>query len=198
MSPPPSLPTVAQKQSAYARSRLFRWGVWMLAAALAIIVWHGIRDSMIAKKETLFTLHGEVLEERSWEVGGNTKVRLGTGGSSRIQGQPTQRSYLKVRSKEGLVKEFEQDEWYPTPKVGWLNQPIRMQYDSLGRIYEIEVAGELIRSAEKTVAYRKIDNKKNQQLMVFLIVFGTPMVLIGWLLSLRPPKPAGPPPIPGP
>jgi hypothetical protein len=170
----------------------------MLAGALALIVWHGIKDSMIASKEKLFTLAGVVLEERSWEVGGNSRVRLSTGGSARIQGQPTQRSFLKVRSKEGLVKEFEQDEWYPTPKVGWVNQPVRLQYDSLDNLYEIEVAGELIRSAEKTVQYRKIDNKKNQQIMVFLIVFGTPMVVIGWLLSLRQPKaPAPPTPLPG-
>ncbi len=168
----------------------------MLAGALVIIVWHGIKDSMIASKAKLFTLEGVVLEERSWEAGGNSRVRLGTGGSARIQGQPTQRSYLKVRSKEGMVKEFEQDEWYPTPKVGWLNQPIRVQYDSLGNLYEIEVAGEPIRSADRTVAYRKIDNKKAQPLMVFLIVFGTPMLVLGWLLSLRAPKSAGPPPMP--
>lgn len=169
----------------------------MLAGALMLIVWHGIKDSMIASKAKLFTLDGVVLEERSWEVGGNSRVRLGTGGTARIQGQPTQRSYLKVRSKEGLVKEFEQDEWYPTPKAGWVNQPIRVQYDSLGNLYEIEVAGELIRSADKTVEYRKIDNKKTQPLMVFLIVFGTPMLVIGWLLSLRQPIAPIPPTSPG-
>lgn len=169
----------------------------MLAGALGLIVWHGIKDSMIVSREKLFSLNGEVLEERMWEVGGKSKVRLSTGGSARIQGQPTQRSYLKVRSKEGMVKEFEQDEWYPTPKAGWVNQPIRMQYDSHGNIYEIEVAGEMIRSAEKTVQYRRIDNKKNQQLMVFLLVFGTPMTVIGWLLSRIKPKAAGAPPLSG-
>lgn len=171
----------------------------MLAGAVLIMVWNGVKGSMISKKESLLTLQGVVLEERSWETGGKTKVRLGTGGSAGIQGQPTQRSYLKVRSKEGLVKEFEQDEWFPTPKVGWVNQPVRVQYDSHGNLYEIEVAGEMIRSAEKTVTYRKIDSKKNEQLMVFLIVFGGPMLVVGWLLSLRKPKAVvvGPPPVPG-
>jgi hypothetical protein len=188
MNTPPPIPSSQKKASAYSRSRLFRWGLWMLAGAVGLMVWHGIKDSMISKKETLFTLSGVVLEERSWEAGGNTSIRLRTGGSARVQDQPTQKSYLKVRSDEGVVKEFEQDQWYPTPKAGWVNQPIRLQYDSLDNIYEIEVAGEMIRSTDTTQKYRKIDNKKNQSLMVFLIVFGTPMVLVGWLLSLRKPK----------
>lgn len=167
-----------------------------MAAALVLIIWGAIKDSMIADKAKLFTLNGVVLEERSTETGGGTRVRLGTGGSARMQGDRKQTMYLKVRSKEGLVKEFTESEWYQTPKAGWVNQPIRMQYDSLGRIYEIEVAGELIRSAETTVKYRKIDNKKSIQLIVFLIVTGTPMVIIGWLLSLRKPMAPAPPPLP--
>jgi hypothetical protein len=196
MDTPPALPQPREKSSAYARSRCFRWGVWALAAALVLIIWGAIKDSMIADKAKLFTLNGVVLEERSTETGGGTRVRLGTGGSARMQGDRKQTMYLKVRSKEGLVKEFTESEWYQTPKAGWVNQPIRMQYDSLGRIYEIEVAGELIRSAETTVKYRKIDNKKSIQLIVFLIVTGTPMVIIGWLLSLRKPMAPAPPPLP--
>ncbi len=190
-------PPVPTRTSAYARSRLFRWGAWMLAGALGLIVWQGVQDMSISGKDKLFTLTGEVLEERMWEAGGNFKVRLGTGGSARIQGQPTQRSYLKVRSKDGMVKEFEQDEWYPTPKAGWLKQPLRMQYDSHGNIYEIEVAGEMIRSAENTVKYRKIDSKKTQPFMVFLIVCGAPMMLAGWVLSLAKGGRSAPPPAAG-
>lgn len=194
MSTPPVLPPPLKKPSAYARSRLFRWGVWALAWALGVIIWGAIKDSLIAKKETLFTLNGVVLEQRSTETGGGSRVRLGTGGTARIQGERMQKTYLKVRSNEGLVKEFTESGWYQTPKAGWVYQPIRMQYDSLGRIYEIEVAGEVIRSAETTVKYRKIDNKKSMQLVVFLIVVGVPMAVIGWLLSLRGKSPPPPPP----
>lgn len=177
-------PTVPCKSSAYSRSKVFRWGVWLLAGATAIMVWQGVRDSMISSKASLLTLEGTVLEERSWEVGGNSSVRLGSGGSAKVQGQATQRSFLKLKSKDGLVKEFEQDEWYPTPKAGWVNQPVRVQYDSGGNLYGIEVAGEVIRKADDTVKYRKIDNKKNQPFMVFLFVVGAPLTLIGWVLSL--------------
>ena len=196
MDTSPALPQSREKSSVYARSRCFRWGVWALGAALVLIIWGAIKDSMIADKAKLFTLNGVVLEERSTETGGGTRVRLGTGGTARMQGDRKQKMYLKVKSKEGLVKEFTESEWYQTPKAGWVNQPIRMQYDSLGRIYEIEVAGELIRSAETTVKYRKIDNKKSIQLIVFLIVTGTPMVIIGWLISLRKPMAPAPPPLP--
>ncbi len=195
MSTPPVLPPPLKKPSAYARSRLFRWGVWALAGAAGVILWGAIKDAMIAGKEKLFTLEGVVLEERSIETGGGSRVRLGTGGSARIQGQPTQKTFLKVRSNEGLVKEFTESEWYRTPKAGWVNQPIRMQYDSFGRIYEIVVAGEVIRDVETTQKYRKIDNRKSMQFVTFLIVVGVPMVVIGWLLSLLRRK--GPPPLPG-
>ena len=196
--PPPEL----SKTSAYSRSRTFRWGVWALGLAFVLILWGALKDSMIAKKESLFTLDGVVLEHRTSESGGNSRVRLKTGGSASIQGQPTQKTYLKVKSKEGLIKEFNQDEWYPTPKAGWGGQPIRVQYDRFDNLYEIVVAGELIRDASTTVKYRKIDNKKSMQFIVFLIVVGAPMTVIGFLLSLRRPNPpttpppSSPPPIP--
>ncbi|HSH96471.1 MAG TPA: hypothetical protein VK968_20145, partial [Roseimicrobium sp.] len=85
---------------------------------------------------------------------------------------------------------------------GWGGQPIRVQYDRFDNLYEIVVAGELIRDASTTVKYRKIDNKKSMQFIVFLIVVGVPMTLIGFFLSLRRPNPpttpppSSPPPIP--
>jgi hypothetical protein len=174
----------------------------MLGLAFVLILWGAVKDSMIAKKENLYVLDGVVLDHRTSESGGNSRVRLKTGGSANIQGQPTQKTYLKVQSKEGLIKEFNQDEWYRTPKAGWIGQAIRVQYDSLGNLYEVVVAGELIRDASTTVKYRKIDNRKNMQFIVFLIVVGVPMTLIGFLLSLRRPNPpttppsGSPPPIP--
>ena len=75
------------------------------------------------------------------------------------------------------------------------NQPIRVQHDSLGYLYEIVVAGEVIRDVETSWKNRKIDNKSNTGLWIFLLVTGLPVTIAGYLLSLR--REAGPPPLPG-
>lgn len=182
------------KKSAYARSRIFRFGVWALAAAAALIVWHGIQDSLIAKRENLRTVEGIVVEERSTETSGRSRVRLSTGGTSNVQGTRTLKTVLRIQKRDGTIAEFTASEWFRTPKAGWKGQPIRVQHDSLGYLYEIVLAGEVIRDVETTRRYRKIDNKSNTGLWIFLLLTGIPLTLVGYLLSLR--RPAGPPPLP--
>lgn len=82
----------------------------------------------------------------------------------------------------------------PTPKRGWEGQPIRIQHDSLGYLYEIVVEGEVIRDVETSWKNRKIDNKSGTGLWIFLLVTGLPVTIIGYLLSLR--HRAVPPPLP--
>jgi hypothetical protein len=187
-------PVAATKRSAYARSRTFRFGVWMLAGAVALIVWHGIQDSLIAKRENLRTVEGTVVEHRSTETSGTSRVKLARGGTQTIQGSRKLRTVLRIRKRDGAIAEFTASEWFRTPKEGWENQPIRVQHDSLGYLYEIVVAGEVIRDVETTWRYRKIDNKSNTGLWIFLLLTGLPFTIVGYLLSLR--AKAGPPPLP--
>ena len=42
----------------------------MLAGAVAVIAWHAIKDSLIAKRENLRTVEGTVVEHRSIETPG--------------------------------------------------------------------------------------------------------------------------------
>lgn len=182
------------KKSAYARSRTFRLGVWALAAAAVLIVWHGIRDSLITKRENLQTVEGIVIEERSSETPGRSRVRLSTGGTSNVQGTRTLKTVLRIQKRDGTIAEFTASEWFRTPKAGWKGQPIRVQHDSMGYLYEIVVAGEVIRDVETTWRYRKIDNKNNTGLWIFLLMIGIPFTSVGYLLSLR--RPVGPPPLP--
>lgn len=186
--------SAAPKGSAYARSRTFRFGVWALAAAVGLIVWHGIQDSLIAKREDLRTVEGIVVEERSTETSGRSRVKLSTGGTSNVQGTRTLKTVLRIQKRDGTIAEFTASEWFRTPKTGWEGQPIRVQHDSLGYLYEIVVAAEVIRDVETTWRYRKIDNKSNTGLWIFLLMIGIPLTIVGYLLSLR--RPAGPPPLP--
>jgi hypothetical protein len=184
------------KTSAYSRSRTFRLGVWALAAAAALIAWHAIKDGMVAGNERLFTEEGTVVEHRSTETRGENRVRLRTGGTNTIQGQRQLKTYLRIKKRDGTIAEFSAPEWFPTPKAGWEGQRIRVQHDSLGNLYEIVVAGEVVRDAETTRKYRRIDNKKSDPLMVFLIVAGVPLTLIGYVTSRKgkqtpPPLPSG-------
>lgn len=186
-----------EKNSAYARSRLFRFGVWALAGAVVVILWHAVKDGMIAGHERLHTIDGIVAEHRSTETTGTHKVRLRTGGTNRIQGERILRTSLKVRQTNGAIASFSADEWFPTPKAGWEGQPIQVQYDDNNNIYGIKVAGEVIRDPETSRKNRKIDNSKATPLMVFLIVLGLPLTVTGYVLHLATrPRAVGPPPLP--
>ena len=195
MTPPPANPP--PKNSAYARSRTFRLGVWALAWAVGLILWHAVKDGLVAKKESLRTVEGTVVEHRSTETAGGGRARLGTGGTARIQGQRQQHTALRIRQGDGTVADFSADEWFPTPKAGWEGQPIRVQHDARGNLYEITVAGEVIRDVATSQKYREIDNKKQQPLMVFLIVVGVPLTVIGYVIHLvTRSRPTAPPPLP--
>jgi hypothetical protein len=167
----------------------------MLAGAVAIIAWHAIKDSLIAKRENLRTVEGTVVEHRSSETSGNSRVKLAKGGTQRIQGSRQLKTVLRIQKRDGSIVEFTASEWFPTPRAGWKNQPIRVQHDSLGYLYEIVVAGEVIRDVETSWKNRKIDNKSNTGLWIFLLVTGVPLTILGYLLSLR--GNAGPPSLPG-
>jgi hypothetical protein len=169
------------KTSSYSRSRTFRFGVWALAGAAVLIAWHAIKDGMVAGNERLVTEEGIVVEHRSTESRGDNRVRLRTGGTNRIQGERQLKTYLRIKKRDGTIAEFSAPEWFPTPKAGWEGQPIRIQHDSSGNLYEIVVAGEVVRDAETTRKYRRIDNKKSDPLMVFLIGVGAALTLIGFL-----------------
>ena len=179
MSSAPGVP--AKSGSVYTSSRLFRYGLWALAAALVLILWHALSDTMIAGREKLHTIEGTVVEHRSTETPGGNKVRLRSGGTNRIQGQPEQHTLLRIRQRNGTVAEFSASEWFPTPKAGWDGQLIRVQYDDRNNLYGIEVAGEVIRDVETSRRNRKIDNKKSQPLMVFLIIVGLPLTVLGYV-----------------
>lgn len=183
-----------KKKSAYARSRTFRFGVWALAAAAALIVWHAIQDSLIAKRENLQTVEGIVVEHRSTETSGRSGVKLSTGGTNRIQGARRLETVLRIQKRDGTITEFSASEWFRTPKSGWNGQPIRIQHDSLGYVYEIIVAGEVTRDVETSRRNRKIDNKSNTGLWIFLLMTGIPLTIVGYLLSLR--RATGPPRLP--
>jgi hypothetical protein len=172
------------KNSAYARSRLFRFGVWALAGAAILILWHAIRDGMIAGSERLHTIEGIVVEHQSTETSGTNRVRLSTGGTNKIQGERRLHTSLKVRQGNNVIAHFTADEWFPTPKAGWEGQPIQVQYDNNNNIYGIKVAGEVVRDPETTRKNRKIDNKTTTPLMVFLLVLGVPLTLIGYVIHL--------------
>lgn len=182
------------KKSAYARSRTFRFGVWALAAAAGLIIWHAIQDSLIAKRENLQTVEGTVVEHRSTETSGRSRVKLSSGGTSSIQGARTLKTLLRIQKRDGTIAEFTASEWFPTPGAGWRGQPIRVQHDSLGYLYEIVVAREVIRDVETSWKNRKIDNKSKTGLWIFLLMIGIPLTIVGYLLSLR--RPVGPPPLP--
>jgi hypothetical protein len=186
-----------EKKNAYARSRLFRFGVWALAGAAVLILWHAIKDGMIAGNERLHTIEGIVTEHRSTETSGTNRVRLSTGGTNRIQGDRILHTSLKVRRSNGVIASFSADEWFPTPKAGWEGQPIEVRYDDNNNIYGIKVAGEVIRDPETSRKNRKIDNKTATPLMVFLLVLGVPLTLIGYVMHLSTRSHAGgPPPLP--
>lgn len=121
-------------------------------------------------------------------------MRLSTSGTSNVQGTRTLKTVLRIQKRDGTVAEFTASEWFRTPKAGWKGQPIRVQHDSLGYLYEIVVAGEVIRDVETTWRYRKIDNKSNTGLWIFLLMIGIPLTIVGYLLSFR--HPVGPPPLP--
>jgi hypothetical protein len=196
----PIQPPLLPKTSAYSRSRTFRIGVWALAGAAGLIAWQGIKDGLIAGDEKLFTVEGTVVEQHSTEATGVNRVRMPTGGSNRIQGERKLKTYLQIQKRDGAIAKFSASEWFRTPKAGWEGQLIRVQHDAGGNLYEIEVAGEVVRDVETTRKYRKIDHKKSQPLMVFLIVTGVPLTLVGYLLSLlgrRRPAPIPPPLLPG-
>jgi len=152
---------------------------------------------MISGTEKLHAIEGTVVEHRSTERPGGTKVRLRTGGMSKIQGQRELHTELKVRQSNGAIAEFSANEWFPTPKSGWEGQAIRVQYDDRNNIYGIDVAGEVIRDVETSRKNRRIDNKSTQPLMVFLIVLGLPLTMIGYVIHLSGRGgSAGPPPVP--
>lgn len=167
----------------------------MLTGAVALIAWHAIQDSLVAKRENLRTVEGIVVEHRSTETSGKTRVKLATGGTQRMQGSRQLKTTLRIQKRDGAIVEFTASEWFPTPKAGWENQPIRVQHDSLGYLYEIVVAGEVIRDVETSWKNRKTDNKSKTGLWIFLLVTGLPVTIVGYLLSLR--REAGPPPLPG-
>jgi hypothetical protein len=173
------------KRLAYARSRTFKVGVWMLAGAAALIAWHAIRDSLVAKRENLRTVEGIVVEHRSSESSGTSRVKLAKGGTQSIQGDRKLKTVLRIQKRDGNIVEFNASEWFPTPKAGWKNQPIHVQHDSLGYLYEIVVAGEMIRDVQTSWKNRAIDNKKNTGLWIFLLVTGIPVTIVGYFLSLR-------------
>ncbi|MEO6738919.1 MAG: hypothetical protein ABIP20_01615 [Chthoniobacteraceae bacterium] len=105
---PPANPQ--QQNSVYARSRTFRLGVWALARALGLILWHAVKDGLVAKKESLRTVEGTVMEQRSTETAGGSQIRLKTGGSPRIQGQRQLHTVLRIRQGNGTVSDFSADE----------------------------------------------------------------------------------------
>jgi hypothetical protein len=186
-----------KKNSAYARSRLFRFGVWALGGAVIIILWHAIKDGMIAGNDRLHTIEGIVAEHRATETSGTNRVRLRTGGTNTIQGERNLHTSLKVRQTNGVIASFSADEWFPTPKAGWEGQPIQVQYDDNNNIYGIKVAGELIRDPETSRKNRKIDNKKATPLMVFLIMLGVPLTVVGYIMHISTrSRGTGPPPLP--
>jgi hypothetical protein len=166
----------------------------MLAGAVALIAWHAIKDSLIAHRENLKTVEGTVVEHRSTETSGKSRVKLARGGTQSIQGTRQLKTMLRIQKGDGTVAEFTASEWFPTPKRGWEGQPIRIQHDSLGYLYEIVVAGEVIRDVETSWKNRKIDNKSGTGLWIFLLVTGLPLTIVGYLLSLR--SKVGPPPLP--
>ena len=149
---------------------------------------------MLAGNEKLFTEEGIVVEHRSTEAQGENRVRLRSGGTNRVQGERQLKTYLRIKKRDGTLAEFSAPEWFPTPRAGWEGQPIRLQHDSFGNLYEIVVADEVVRDAETTRKYRRIDNKKNDPLMVILIVVGVPLTLIGYLASRV--RRQTPPPLP--
>jgi hypothetical protein len=57
-----------KKTSAYSRSATFRLGVWALAGAGALILWHGFWDTLEDRSVKLVTDEGIVLEHRSTET----------------------------------------------------------------------------------------------------------------------------------
>ena len=191
-----STSTPLPKSSAYSRSRTFRLGVWALAGAAVLIAWHAIRDGMVAGNEKLFTTEGTVVEHRSTETSSDNRVRLRSGGTNRMQSQRELKTYLRIQKRDGTIADFTAEEWFPTPQRGWQGQPIRVQHDSRGNLYEIVVAGEVVRDVATTRKYRRIDNKKSQPLMVFLIVLGVPLTLFGYLTSRL--RRQAPPPLPVP
>lgn len=165
--------------------------------AAILILWAAVKDASTAKRENLYTIDGTVVEQRSTETAGGSRVRLGTGGTARIQGERKLHTALRIRKSDGTIANFSADEWFPTPKTGWEGQPIRVQHDARGNLYEIAVAGEVVRDVETTLKYRKIDNKKKEPLMVFLIVIGVPLTIVGYLLHFfTRPRPTQPPPLP--
>ncbi len=194
MGTPLTNSAAAPKKSAYARSRTFRFGVWALAGAAGLIIWHAIQDSLIAKRESLRTVEGIVVEHRSTETSRRSRVKLSTGGTTSVQGTRALKTVLRIQKHDGTIADFTASEWFRTPRAGWNRQPIRVQHDSLGYLYEIVVAGEVIRDVETSWRNRKIDNKSNTGLWIFLLMTGIPLTIVGYLLSLR--RPAGPPPLP--
>ena len=111
-----------------------------------------------------------------------------------VQGNRKLQTVLRIQKRDGAIVEFTASEWFQTPKAGWRGQPIRVQHDSLGYLYEIVVAGEVIRDVETSVRNRKIDNKSNTGLWIFLLLTGIPLTIVGYLLSLQ--RKVGPPPLP--
>ena len=94
----------------------------MLAGAVALIAWHAIQDSLIAKRENLRTVEGTVVEHRSSETSGNTRVRT-RGGMRTVQGNRKLQTVLRIQKRDGAIVEFTASEWFQTPKAGWRGQP---------------------------------------------------------------------------
>jgi hypothetical protein len=119
------------KTSAYSRSPLLRWGVWVLVLAAAVIAWSVLRES--PKQEKLQTAEG-------------TLVDYGPEASS---ARPLY--LLRIQKPDGTLAMFGSWDALQPPKSGWQKgQPIHVKSDSRHKLYQVVVAGEVILDVEKT------------------------------------------------
>lgn|GEM_PF-3052664 len=192
-------PVGTPKTSAYARSRLFRWGVWILIVAAVLIAWNAIKTASVAKVENLQTLEGTVVDYRT----GTTSQPYGVRSGKRYRGSARPLNVLRIETSDGRITEFSSSDWIRPPKFGWRRGvPISVKY-SVGRdLYEVVVAGEVLQDVATTQQKRRAAGQTTRTFAALLLVIGVLAVAIGFLMSLqgetKPPlPPATPPPLPG-
>lgn len=171
----------AAPRSIYARSRLFRWGSWLLLLSAVLFVWSGVKQASVAQRGELQTVAGTVVDYKSQRT---TQRYMGGGSGRRFRGDTGSINILRLRKPDGTITEFSSRTWIRPPRRGWIaGQPIRVQHDQLRDLYEVIVAGETLQDLAATQLLRRKESKGPQPFAVLFLVLGLPMVALGFVLT---------------
>jgi hypothetical protein len=185
------------KTSVYARSRAFRWGVWLLAIAGVLIAWSAVKKST-AKPDNLYTTEGTLVDYRAQ----TSSPQYGVQPGRRYRGSARTTYYVRIQKADGTINEFSSRYPIPSPIPGWQSGlPARVSHDALRTVYGVEIAGEMLQEAAAAQQRQANAARSTDIFGVLLLIIGLSLVAVGYLLSLQnrskpPPTHSVPPPLP--